>query len=99
MDRLQGPATTAAPGPLAKIALAIGGVAVLAVGLVISVAAFAVALVVGAAAFGWIAWKTRALRRAVRDEIAARGAAAPARGPVAGGVIEGEAVRIPDERR
>jgi hypothetical protein len=99
MKRLEAPSGVTAPGPFAKMALAVGGVLVLAAGIVFSVAAFAVALVAGTAALGWIAWKTRALRRAVRDEIAAQRAAGLDRGAPHGRVIEGEAVSIPDERR
>ena len=98
MTRLEAPlGVAAAPGPLAKAALVAGGLVVIAVGLVVSVAVAAVAVVAGAVGFGWLAWKTRDLRRAVRDELAARGAGiGPGRAP--GRVIEGEAASVPDER-
>lgn len=98
MKRLDAPSAATAPGPFAKLALAVGGTLVVAAGLLLSVAFAAVALVVGAIGFGWLAWKTRALRRAVRDELASQAAAA-GRSSTPGRVIEGEAVAVPDERR
>jgi hypothetical protein len=97
MKRLDAPSAATAPGPFAKLALAVGGTLVVAAGLLLSVAFAAVAIVAGAIGFGWLAWKTRALRRAVRDEIASQAAAGRPATP--GRVIEGEAVAIPDERR
>ena len=99
MRRLSGPAAVAPPGPLAKLALAAGGLVAIAVGLVVSVAAFAVALVAAGIGFCWLAWKTRALRRAVRDGMAAREATVVERPGTPGRVYEGQAVSIPDERR
>ena len=99
MRRLHAPSAPAAPGPLAKLALVAGGIVVVAVGLVLSVAAVVVAAVVGAAGVGWLAWKTRALRRAVRDQVAAQEARGGIRSPAVGRVFEGEAVSVPDERR
>ena len=99
MKRLEAPSgLAAAPGPFTRAALAVGGLVVVAAGLVVSMAVAAVLVVAGAAAFGWLAWKTRALRRAVREQVAAQGGAgvAPLRTP--GRVIEGEAVSVPDER-
>jgi len=88
MNRLPPPA--AVPGPFAKVAWAVAGVFVVAAGFVLSVALLAVGAVVGAAALGYLAWKTRALRRHLRETPAA---AAPA-----GRVIEGEAVSVRVER-
>jgi hypothetical protein len=90
MNRLPPPAAVAAPGPFAKVAWAVGGVVVVVAGVVVSVAVLAVGFVVGAAVLGYLAWKTRALRRDVREALAA---SAPA-----GRVIEGEAVGVGDER-
>jgi len=102
--RLDGaPASGAAGGILRKLAMAVGGVALLGLGLVLSVVFFAAALVVGATAWAYLAWKTRALRREMRarmDEVAAdpsRGTSA--RAAASGRVIEGEAVTVPDDPR
>ncbi|MEO8486737.1 MAG: hypothetical protein ABI585_10410 [Betaproteobacteria bacterium] len=89
-----------APGPLAKLAWAVGGAVVLVLGVVFSVAIVALGVVVGAVAWGVLAWKTRAIRRAVREQVGSQqGASGGWRAPAAGQVIEGEAVSIPDERR
>jgi hypothetical protein len=65
-------------------------VVVVVAGIVVSVAVLAVGVVVGAAALGYLAWKTRALRREVRESLAA--------GAPAGRVFEGEAISVRDER-
>ena len=99
MKRLEAPSgLAAAPGPFTKAAMAVGGLVVVAAGLVLSVAVAAVLVVAGAAAFGWLAWKTRALRRAVREQVAAQGAAGAGAMRAPGRVIEGEAISVPDER-
>jgi hypothetical protein len=93
MNRLPPPAGVAAPGPFAKIAWAIGGAAVLAVGAVVSLVVLAAGLVVGGVALGYLAWKTRALRRAARESLDARAEPAPG-----GRVYDGVAVSIRDDR-
>jgi hypothetical protein len=93
MNRLPPPAAVAPRGPLAKIAWATAGAVVLVVGAILSVAVLAVGLVVGAAALGYLAWKTRAVRRAVRETLDERAAQAPA-----GRVYDGVAVDVRDER-
>lgn len=87
------------PGVLRTIAWAVGGALVVVAGLALSIAVVAVGLVVGAAAWGYLAWKTREVRRAVREHAAAQGVGGAGRAPVAGRVIEGEAVSLPDEPR
>lgn len=103
---LGGPAAKP-PTLLQKIvgAVVMAGVFVLA--LTFSVAVFAVLLTVGAAIWGWVWWKTRALRKAMRaqmDAQAASGRGAPGARPgsARGLIIEGEVireVRVEDEGR
>jgi hypothetical protein len=96
---LRGPAATP-PTLLQKIvgAVVMAGVFVLA--LTFSVAFFAVLLTAGAAIWAWVWWKTRALRKAMREQMAAQAAAAGARDPGFGAsprerglIIEGEVIR------
>jgi len=100
---LGGTAPGGAPGLLRKVAVAVVGAALLVLGVAFSVVFFAVAVVVGAIAWGYVAWKTRAVRRemrARREEAAAdpmRGAAS--RETSHGRVIEGEAVTVLDDPR
>jgi hypothetical protein len=81
----------------------VGGVvlvAVFALALTVSIALFAVVLTVGAIVWGYLWWKTRDLRRAIREQMAA-GTAGGDMGPGTGSgpgaahgvVIEGEVVR------
>lgn len=71
-----------AAGPLQKfLALAVGAVLLLA-GLAFSVVILAVGIAAGLAAWGWFWWKTRALRKAMRER------------PPGGQVIEGEVVVV-----
>ncbi len=86
-------------GPLGKALALIGGLVLLAVGAVLSVAVLAVVAVIGLSVFGYVWWKTRALRKALREQ-AMNGMPPPARhdDPAAGEVIiEGEAVVIEDD--
>jgi len=92
---LGGPAATP-PTLLQKIvgAVVMAGVFVLA--LTFSVALFAVLLTVGVVVWGYLWWKTRAVRKAMREQMDAAGG----RGPGAGGaarnqglIIEGEVIR------
>ena len=73
----------APPSLLQKIIAAIVTVAVFAVALMFSVVFFAVVVTVGAVAWGYLWWKTRALRKQMRDH--------PPTGR--GMVIEGEVIR------
>lgn len=91
---LGGPAAKP-PTLLQKVVGAVVMAGVFMLALTFSVAFFAVLLTAGVAIWGWVWWKTRALRKAMR-------AAAPvgAAGPVPGGdFIDGECVReVADDR-
>lgn len=56
-------------GPIAKFVAVTLGVAALVAGLFLSVFMFAGLLVVGAVAGGWIWWRTRGLRRQLKDTL------------------------------
>ena len=81
----------------------VGGVAMVglfALALTFSVALFAVVLTVGAVAWGYLWWKTRAVRKAMREHMAAEMEARRAAGAAHGGaaatrglIIEGEVIR------
>ena len=83
-------------GVLRTIAWASAAALVVVAGLALSIVVVAAGLVVGALAWGYVAWKTRALRRALPEQ---GGAHEAWQGPDAGRVIEGEAVSLPDEPR
>ena len=99
----------AAPaGPFAKLFAALAGVVLLVLGLMFSVVIIAVAIAFGLVIWGWMWWKTRALRQQMREQMEARMAAgegAPAMysdddGSQSGGrVIEGEVIRADDPPR
>jgi Flp pilus assembly protein TadB len=78
------------PSLVQKIVAALATVAVFAVALTFSVVLFAVVVTVGALAWGYLWWKTRALRRQMRAQ--------PPGGSRGGLVIEGEVIREVDER-
>lgn len=87
-------------GKLLAIVLTAG---LLVLGLMFSVIVVAVALVVGVGLWGWMYWKTRALRRQMRDamEAAARDGQAgspPGADAGSGRVIEGEVLSSERER-
>lgn len=76
------------PGPVAKfVALAMGAI-FLVLAFMFSLVALAVVAVGGLMLWGWLWWKTRALRKQM--------ASAPMKAPQ---VIEGEFVRHPDKPR
>ena len=93
---------------LAQVLTAIVGIGALILGLMFS-AVFIVVLVVGGLIlWGYFWWKTRALRKQIRDQMGARqgrdfsGAASgssDAASAADGEIIEGEAVRVMDEHR
>ncbi|ENO87205.1 hypothetical protein [Thauera linaloolentis] len=71
------------PSLLQKIVTALVTIAVFGVALMFSVVFFAVVVTVGAVAWGYLWWKTRAVRKQMRDHP-----------PTGGGmVIEGEVIR------
>ncbi|HEY8241910.1 MAG TPA: hypothetical protein VII68_00505 [Casimicrobiaceae bacterium] len=86
---LPGPSPSGGGSPfLRKAAAAVTGTVLVVLGLAFSLVFLAVAAVGAAVVWGYIAWKTRALRRSLND---GRGFAV---GP---DVIEGVAVKLPDE--
>ena len=88
-------------GPLGKLAAAVVGAVALAVGLMFSLVFVVVVVVAGIGIWAYFWWKTRALRRHLREQ-AEQGAfmqqPSAAGEPASDGqVIDGEAVRIVDE--
>jgi membrane protein implicated in regulation of membrane protease activity len=89
-------------GPLARIAAVIVGLLLLAAGFMFSLVVFAVLAVVGLVLGVYFWWKTRAIRKMMREQAADPLRAQPPVPPPAatgsgGQVIEGEAVRVPEE--
>ncbi|MEZ5627457.1 MAG: hypothetical protein R3E34_08025 [Rhodocyclaceae bacterium] len=83
--------------PWQKIVGSVAAIGLFGLALVFSVVVFAVVLTVGAAVWGWFWWKTRSLRKQMREAQANQ----PGRAQE-GLVIEGEVIREvnePDERR
>lgn len=76
-----------AAGPLKKLFTLVTGVILLGLGLMFSVVVLTGVVVVGLMVWAWLWWKTRNLRRAMRE---AQSAAQPS--PTGGDIIEGEAV-------
>ncbi|NMG66393.1 hypothetical protein GPA19_15725 [Azoarcus indigens] len=96
------------PSLLQKIVAVLSTLALFAVSLMFSVVFFAIVLTLGAVAWGYLWWKTRAVRRQMRERAAAGAGAGgtqrgrgPAGGAGGGMVIEGEVIREvrEDERR
>ena len=74
----------------------VGGVVmvgVFALALTFSVALFAVVITVGAVAWGYFWWKTRAVRKAMREHMAAGAAHGGGGAGTRGLIIEGEIIR------
>ena len=87
-------------GPVAQLLTVIGGALVLGAAFMFSLVFFAVLAIAGLIFWLYFMWKTRALRRQMREQLdAQRGAqsSGPA-APASGDIIEGEAVRVVDER-
>lgn len=80
------------PGLLGKLLAFVLSAALLVAGLMFSLVALAVVAVGGTCLAGWLWWKNRGLRRRIAQHV---GRASAAGG---GQVIDGEAVRAPDER-
>jgi hypothetical protein len=79
----------------ARIAGAVFAVFAIGVALMFSVVIFAGLALAALSFWGWFWWKTRALRRRVREEMRAQGFGTPD----GADVIEGEAVRVDEDRR
>ncbi|HSM98083.1 MAG TPA: hypothetical protein VLS47_03620 [Gallionella sp.] len=75
------PATSQFPGLLRKVLAVVSTMALFGLVLVFSVLLLAVVLTAGAMAYGYLWWRTRALRRQMRVH------------PSGGAVIEGEVIR------
>jgi uncharacterized protein HemX len=80
------------PGPLAKLAAFVLSAAFMVLAFMFSLVALAVVAVLGVALGGWLWWKTRTLRRQMREmrEAQQMGAEQPVRRDQ---VIEGEFIR------
>ncbi|MBS1228192.1 MAG: hypothetical protein H6R17_1469 [Proteobacteria bacterium] len=85
-------------GLVAQVLTVIGGALVLGAAFMFSLVFFAVLAIAGLIFWLYFMWKTRALRRQMREQLdaGARGSASPP--SAAGDIIEGEAVRVVDER-
>lgn len=94
------------PGPLAKVAAFVLGTIMMIAAFMFSLVALAVVAVGAVVAGTWFWWKTRAVRRQIREQMAAQRqhGAYTERRPADGYIIEGEAVResepahAPDQR-
>lgn len=74
-------------GPMGKLLAIASGVVLLVLGLMFSLALLVIAVVVGIIAFAYFWWKTRAMRKVMREQAAAQEREH-------GSVIEGEAVVV-----
>ena len=87
-------------GPIAQLLTVIGGALVLGAAFMFSLVFFAVLAIAGLIFWLYFMWKTRALRRQMREQLNTQQGAQPS-GPTTeahGDIIEGEAVRVVDER-
>ena len=85
-------------GPVAQVLTAILGVLFLAGALMFSLVFFAVIAVAGLVLWVWFRWKTRALRKQIREQMQAQSVEAPDLEPMEEGeVIAGEVIRVVDE--
>ena len=91
------PAGRQPKGPVAQVLTAIFGVLFLAGALMFSLVFFAVIAVAGLVLWGWFWWKTRALRRQIREQMQAQSVEMDSAPESEGKVIEGEVIRVVDE--
>lgn len=84
------------PGPLGKLLALLVGAVLLVLGFMFSVVILAIVAVVGLVAFGWFWWRTRELRKVMREQAAAQATRGPV--PAEGEIIEGEAVVVEEYR-
>jgi hypothetical protein len=82
-----------------KVATVVAGAALVVLGLAFSVVFLAVAAVAGLAVWAYVAWKTRALRRDLRQSLGESARGPIDRRPAGGDVIEGVATQVPDDPR
>jgi Flp pilus assembly protein TadB len=95
-NRLGNNAAPATRGPLATLLAIISGTALIALGFTFSLVILAVVTVIGLFGFGYIWWKTRALRKQIREQMENLGQQRPAAATVdvvTGDIIEGEVIR------
>ena len=88
-------------GPVAQLLTVIGGALVLGAAFMFSLVFFAVLAIAGLIFWLYFMWKTRALRRQMREQMDVQmdaQASGPASAPASGDIIEGEAVRVVDDR-
>ena len=85
-------------GPLAQLLTVIGGALVLGAAFMFSLVFFAVLAVAGLIFWLYFMWKTRALRRQMREQLDTDARASAPTTEASGEIIEGEAVRVVDER-
>ena len=86
-------------GIFAQVLTAILGIILLGAALMFSLVFFAVLAVAGLVFWLYFWWKTRALRKQIREQMQAQSVDAPVSETTAEGeVIEGEAIRVVDER-
>lgn len=95
--RLLGPRTRP-PGPFARLVATVAALALFALAFTVSVFVFLGLFALGALAWGWFWWKTRALRRQLRGELAAAARAGAAGGHGAT-IIEGEVLEVSEIER
>lgn len=79
------------PGPLGKALALLGGAALLVLGFLFSLVLLAIAAVLLAGVSAYLWWKTRELRRQLRE------ASAACPEPNGGSVIDGEATHVADD--
>lgn len=85
-----------APGILGKVVAFIMSLTLFALAFMFSLAALAVVAVVGILFAGWFWWKTRALRRQLREQSVVFETSGRSERPVSGQIIEGEVIRESD---
>ena len=89
-------------GPLAQVLTVLGGALVLGAAFMFSLVFFAVLAIAGLVFWLYFMWKTRALRRQMRQqferEMGDQASAPNASSSASADIIEGEAVRVVDER-
>jgi hypothetical protein len=86
------------PGLLARVLATVAAAGLFVLAFMMSAFVLAGALVLGLVAWGWFWWKTRAVRRALQEQMrnAPPGSQVYGRREVT--IIEGEVIRDPDER-
>lgn len=90
-EQSSAPSSPQQPGPLGKMLAFIVAAAMLVLGFMFSLVALAVVAVGGLMVWGWLWWKTRAIRQQIREQGLAQG---PMTNDFSDGqIIEGEVIR------